>query len=114
MEHVYEFWQPAYTTEHFLLPGEIANIWGLHSSSRKPHATLASLILKEYINHLNSYRPFYYMSKHYGMMEVYPREIYNAALQWFLEETDHKLNGSVEIDGKKYKYQFIREEDPNA
>ena len=114
MEHVYEFWQPAYTTEHFLLPGEIARIWGLCSSSRKPHATLTSLILKEYTRRLDNYRPYFYMSKSYGMIEVYPNVVYSKALEWFLDKIDQKLNGSIEIYGRKYKYQFIKEEDSDV
>ncbi|MCY7865970.1 hypothetical protein [Bacillus atrophaeus] len=106
---VYKYWMPFASTEHYLLLREITELWDLWSTTvvcdhyrPKRHAQLTTMILKKYCE-MHEIPSVYYETRH-GLKQVYPREVYQAAHQWFLEQTNHATAGKFNIDGKNYSY----------
>lgn len=109
---VYRYWKPFNSTEHYLLVSEIAKIWNLYSLSRKKtlHTLLVSTVLKKYCE-LKKIDSYYYKTR-YGLKQVYPKEVHEAAYLWFLKHTNHHTN-QITIDGRTFSYSIGRKKRTN-
>jgi hypothetical protein len=102
---VYRYWRPVYSTEHYLLLNEIAQLWNLYSTRGKRksrHTLLTTTILQKYCE-MNEIQPVYYETR-YGLKAVYSREVYEGAYRWFLGQTNNGQENSIKIDGKNYAF----------
>lgn len=102
---IYRYWKPFYSTEHYLLLNEIAELWNLYSTRgrrKTRHTLLTTTILKKYCE-MNNIEIFYYETR-YGLRSVYPKEVYEGAYRWFLEQTNYATEGTIRIDNKNFSY----------
>lgn len=85
--------------EHMLSCTEIASMYCLkHCSSKKPHSSLVSRVIKDYINSRNiKVDEIWYLGGRHAM-RVYPEEIWKPALNNFVYDMHLNKNGEYEYD----------------
>jgi hypothetical protein len=98
--------------EHYLLAKEIAELFGIKSSTGKIHIQLVAAVLKRYLNNEGLPRIFYWSSARRDLYDVYPRAVYTPAVTNFLfeqlKENDLEATSTI-IAGKKFSFKLEEE-----
>lgn len=103
---MYEFYALIKTDEHMLYPSEIAEMFGIYSSTCKPHSTLIKQIVLDYLKESNiPYQAIYFNSRH-GLKEVFSREHYAPALERFKLIADENKYRS--INNRSYYFKIYK------
>ena len=101
---VYKYVVEVQHLEHMLTAKEIAEKWGIYSSSRKPHQALINALFQEYSSN-NDLIQLKFASRY--LTNVYSKEVQDKAYRYFLELCKTSPKGTVVINDKTYYYALL-------
>ena len=100
----YKYWQPVVLEEHRLYAKEVAEMWGVYSTSDKLHVKMVHAILseEEYFARKN---PLYFQTKN-GLVRCFGHETISKAYHRLVTFSNESGRVMVyENHGHKFKYQ---------
>lgn len=100
--NMYTYYLAVRSNEHMLFAKELAEKYGIYSSTGNPHNKLIKVVIIDYLIENNiPYRPLFYETKS-GLREVFSQILYEPAFERFI----NKASGNKYTSLNKITYYF--------
>lgn len=104
---LYNYYTQVRSYEHMLNCNELAKMYRIYTvKSEKPHCRFVAALLKQYYNEHPDEKPIYYSTKN-GMMQVFPKKIYEPIMEKIIREYPMNIEFDMEFPDRRKVHRFI-------
>lgn len=101
---LFDYYMKITSNEHMLYASEISELYGIQSSTGRPHHSLVKTVIVDYMKSNNiEYIPLFYETKN-GLREVFSKEHYEPAMSQLIASNEQKYTS---LSKKTYYFNRI-------